>query len=349
MEMYSEHKSGHSLLHKEGVRRVFFLFPLLLLILSWLPTSCEKSTAIDPEEEARRDSAALHVALMPVQDCLPFYLAAQTGIYERLGLDVRFHTLQAQLDTDTALVRNHVHLAYSDLARAIMIQQADSFDLRAIASSPAVLQLITTQRSRVRNLNQLKERMVAVARHSITDYWSDRLTDSAHMEQTDIFRPQINNLRIRTDMLCNGTMDAVFLPEPFASEALLRGNKRNFSTEGLLPQLGAFLVPTWVLHDSTRTEQLRLLFEGYHEAATLSKDNNGVRDSVSVLLRTLCHISDTLTDTIACQLPAFSMLRSPSKEDADVALRWLNTRGKARRGYTTDTLISVFNGLESLQ
>ena len=177
MERFSSPKSDHSLPHREGEGWVFFLFLLIPFLVS-----CNSSTAVDPDDEAKRDSAALHVALMPVSDCLPFYLAQRAGIYERLGLDLRILTLQAQLDTDTALLRRRAELVYSDLARAIMIQQTDTFDLRAVATAPVELQLITARRGRVRALGQLKERMVAVARHSITDFWSDRLMDSARME-----------------------------------------------------------------------------------------------------------------------------------------------------------------------
>ncbi len=315
---------------------------ILWLLAIGLLSACHSSPTLSPEEVARRDSAALHVALLPVADCFPFYIAQRSGIYERLGLDLRILTLQARLDTDTALLHGRAELVYSDLVRAIMIQQTDTFDLRAIASAPAELDLITARRGRVRSLNQLKERMVAVARHSITDYWSDRLMDSARMTQTDIFRPQINDVRIRTDMICNGTMDAAFLPEPFAHEALLRGNTRNFSTRGLQPQLGAYLVPTWVLGDSTRTRQLRLLFQGYEEARTL-------RDSIPSLLRDLCLTPDSIVDSIARALPAFQPLERPSKEQADAALRWLSTREKAGQKYTTDTLIVDFYGLKSIQ
>ncbi len=313
-------------------------FALYILLF----TSCHSSPPPSPEEQARRDSAALHVALMPVADCFPFYLAQRCGIYERLGLDLRILTLQAQLDTDTALLRRRAELVYSDLARAIMIQQTDTFDLRAIAAAPAELELITARRGRVRSISQLKERMVAVARHSITDYWSDRLMDSARMEQTAIFRPQINDVRIRTDMICNGTMDAAFLPEPYASEARLRGNTRNFSTRGLRPHLGAFLVPSWVLRDSTRTRQLQLLFQGYEEALTL-------RDSLPPLLRELCFTPDSIIDSVARAIPAFQPLTRPSEDDAAAALRWLRSREKARSKYTTDTLITDFHGLKSTQ
>lgn len=284
----------------------------------------------------------MHVALMPVADCLPFYLAQQTGIYERLGLDLRILTLQAQLDTDTALLRRRAELVYSDLARAIMIQQADTFDLRAIAAAPAELQLITAHRGRVRTLGQLKERMVAVARHSITDFWSDRLMDSARLDQAAIFRPQINDVRIRTDMLCNGTMDAAFLPEPYALEARMRGNTCNFSTHGQPPRLGVFLVPTWVTRDSTRLHQLQQLFQGYNEALTLT-------DSLPTLLHRLCLTPDSLVDSIATVLSPFPPLNRPSQKDAEEALQWLRSRDKARRGYTTDTLIFDFHGLESIQ
>ena len=311
-------------------------------VLTSVLASCHSTPTLSPEEEARRDSAALHVALMPVADCFPFYIAQRTGIYERLGLDLRILTLQAQLDTDTALLHRRAELVYSDLVRAIMIQQADTFDVRAIASAPAEMELITARRGRVRAISQLKERMVAVARHSITDYWSDRLMDSARMEQTAIFRPQINDVRIRTDMICNGTMDAAFLPEPFACEARLRGNVSNFSTRQLQPRLGAFLVPTWVLNDTTRTRQLRLLFQGYEEARQL-------RDSIPSLLRQLCQTPDSIVDSIARALPAFAPLGRPSEEDAEAALRWLRTRDKAKSKYTTDTLITDFHGLESIQ
>ena len=304
-------------------------FALCLLFHS----SCTPSSTLSLEEQAQRDSTALHVALMPVDDCIPFYYAQRTGIYDSLGLDLRILTLQAQLDTDTALTHGHVELAYSDLVRAMMLQQ-DTVPLRVIAASDQPLHLITAYRGRVRQLSQLRERMVAVARHSITDYWSDRLMDSARMAQTDIFRPQINSVRIRTDMICNGTMDAALLPQPYALETLLRGHALNFSTEGLQPRLAALLVPTAVLTDTSRLRQIRLLFQGYDEAVEL-------RDSLPPLLKQLCLTPDSLTDSIARALPVLPTLAEPQRADADAALQWITTRDKARKGYTPDTLIQT--------
>lgn len=310
-------------------------FALCLLFLS----ACQNEQTIPPEELARRDSAALHVALMPVQDCFPFYLAERTGIYERLGLDVRIRTYMAQLDIDTTLAKDHVEVGYSDLARQIMLQQ-DSTDVRAIASFDGSLQLITPRKARVRKLNQLKEKMVAVARHSVTDYWSDRLTDTASFARSDIFRPQINNLRIRTDMLCNATMDAVFLPEPFASEAIQRGNTPNFSTANLTPRLVVLVATRQALDDKTRHAQIDLLLKGYDEAVAQLETSVAIRDSIPTLLRELCQTPDSLADSIVSRLPRFVPLGKPQQADADEAMKWLRSRNKIKKNYSPDSLIA---------
>ncbi len=315
------------------------LAAILIAVAVYLTLPRQKSAQLSPKELARRDSAALHVALMPVHDCLPFYLAQKTGIYERLGLDLRIHTLQAQLDTDTAIANGRVHAAYSDLARAIMLQQ-DSASVRAVATFDGELQLITMRRGRIRKLEQLKEKMVAISRHSITDYWSDRLTDSASLARADIFWPQINNVRIRTDMLCNGTMDAAFLPEPYASEAIIRGNKANFSTKGLRPRLMAFLVNSKALDNPDRRHQLELLLQGYAEVVAHAKDKQPLTDSLPSLLCTLCATPDSLARRVAGKLPAFKQLAAPEGSSAEAALEWLRSRGKVKKGYTIDSLFS---------
>lgn len=272
-------------------------------------------------------------------DCMPFYLAESTGIYERLGLEVRLHNYQAQLDIDTALAKGHVDVGYSDLARIIMLQQ-DSVNVRAIAASEGRLDLITPSRGRVRKLDQLKEKMVAVARHSITDYWSDRLTDTADIRRADIFRPQINDVRIRTDMICNGTMDAAFLPEPYSSEAIARGNKKNFSTLGMKPHLAAVVASGSALADPDRRHQIELLLSGYAEVVAHADDTPAIADSLPSLLRKLCLTPDSLVTRIAASLPPFKALSTLQGSDAEAALEWLRRRSKVKKGYTIDSLFS---------
>lgn len=332
MAINSIRKSDRSLHHMEGGGWVF-----LFILLSLLFAACNDNSSLSREEQAARDSAALHVALMPVHDCFPAYYAQQTGIYDSLGLDLRIVTLQAQLDTDTALMRGHAEIIYSDLVRAIFMQQ-DTTPLRAVAATEGIEFLITTRRGRVRKLNQLKERMVAVARHSITDYWSDRLTDTAQLARADIFRPQINNVRIRTDMICNNTMDAAFLPAPYAQEALMRGHRQNFTTKKLSPRLTVFVAKETAVKDSTRCQQIRLFLKGYDIAAEALNGtvNTG---SLTDLYKRLYQTPDSLLDTLFKKPLPYVPVTSPQLNDAEAALQWLKSRGQIHKGYSLDSLL----------
>ena len=312
-------------------------FGLVIILFLSLVACNSGDTGPTAEELARRDSAALHVAVMPVQDCIPLHFAERTGIFDSLGIDVRIHTLQAQLDIDTALLHRRVHLAYSDLVRAIVIQQADTFPGAVVAATEGALDLVTPRRGRVRSLPQLRERMVAVARHSITDYWSDRLTDTAGIERDAVFRPQINDVAVRTAMLINGTMDAAFLPEPYATQMTLLGANRHLATRNLKPRLTAFAASAEALADTTRLKQMLRCLQAYDIA--VERLNAYGRDSLPTMLRQLCDIPDSLADTLAIMLPPFSRIDSVRNEDARIALQWLRERGRARQDYTTDSLI----------
>lgn len=314
-----------------------------LLFLAFLMASCHSEQGIPPEELARRDSAALHVAVMPTADCLPLFVAERTGLFDSVGVDVRLITYQAQLDIDTALAKGDIELAYSDLIRAMMLQQ-DTVGLYAVAAADAHLSLVTARRGRVRKLNQLKERMVAIARHSITDYWSDRLTDSAALQRDDIFRPQINSLRVRRGMILNNTMDAAFFPEPYTTQLRLQGNHVHFPTQGQSPQLGAWLIPTRVYTDATRTKQILKLWQAYNRAADrlnahrTDRQRSEHTDSLARILQRTYEVPDSLCDTLLHLLPRFSRIAAPQRADVDAALLWLKARKQVRKGYNADTL-----------
>lgn len=311
----------------------------LLLLLAGLLFGC-RPEAPDAEqvarEQAQRDSAALKVALVPTMDCLPFYYAQAIGLYDRLGLDVRLYTYTALADCDTALVSGHVDIAYTDLIRATLLKH-NGHDLRVLWRADGKPQLITARTKRIKRLRQLKERMVLVARHSVTDFYSDAVTESAGIERTDIFRPQVNDIRLRCAMLCNGTVDAALLPEPYATQARMEGNPCLLGREPTgLPALMAWMIRAEVHNNPTRIQQARLLLAGYNRA--VEELNHGAQsDTLRALWTRLYELSGAAIDSI--QLPRFQPAAPARIEDWDMAVAWLKTRDLLPAVLPTDTLL----------
>ena len=301
------------------MRHIPFLLFIILLLLS-----CQKEQdVISPEELARQDSLALHVATLPTTDCLPVFYAQRMGLFAQRGLDLRIKPYLSQMDCDTALLNARVELAFTDLPRCLEMQ-GDSLPLRAILSTGGHASLLAAKKTRIRNPKHLNERMVALERLSAADYWSDQVVKLAGLNETDIYRPQINDIQLRTTMLLEQLVDAAFLPEPYATLVELNGHKRLFTPNDSAPSLTCLAMRRQVLTEARRVRQVELFVEAYQEAVKqLGQTPN--QDTLRTIFYQEYQLPAELADTTWKIVPA----RETRQEDAKTAFNWL--RGRERR------------------
>ena len=83
---------------------ILFLGVLLLAACGQSYEETKRLTREQKREAARKDSAALKVAVMPTMDCLPLFVAQHYHLYDTLRGGVRLKYYKAQMDCDTALM-----------------------------------------------------------------------------------------------------------------------------------------------------------------------------------------------------------------------------------------------------
>ena len=152
-----------------------------VLLLAACGQSYEETKRLTREqkrEAARKDSAALKVAVMPTMDCLPLFVAQHYHLYDTLRGGVRLKYYKAQMDCDTALMRGRVEGSVTDLVRAARMAKQGT-KLRYVATTNAYWQLISNRNSRVKQVKQLDDKMIAMTRYSVTDMLADAAIDSA--------------------------------------------------------------------------------------------------------------------------------------------------------------------------
>ena len=269
----------------------------------------KQEAMLSSEEEARTDSLTLRIAVMPVMDCLPIYYAQRTGLMKEMNLNAHIETYMAQMDIDTTLQKGHVDVGYSDLIRAIRLMPTVN-NLHAFMAGQERLTLISQKGKRVKKENQLKERMIAMCRLSVTDYWCDAFIDSLRMSNEDAYRPQVNDVQLRTDMLRSNLIDAGIYPDPYATWMLRLGHLKIEQTRDQDPQMTA-----WILRsDSTLSEKEEKQIDTYKVPA---------------------EIADSLI------LPKYHHATAPKQEDMRRAADWLKTRNRLPRSINTDDLITT--------
>ena len=188
----------------------------------------------------------------------------------------------------------------------------------------------------MRRLNHLEERMTAIARHSVTDLLLDTIIQQNKLDAAAIYHPQINNIALRCDMLCNGTIDAAFLTEPYATQAQLAGHPALYNSKKQDIQLFTFVASYKAAKDKRKLEQIKKLFKGYSMAVeTINK--GGERDSIVHIL-TNYPVDKKTADSI--KLPKFRIPSDFNQKQLETALRFLRGRKLINNSYRGDTLIN---------
>ena len=310
----------------------------LLLLLCGVICGCgsrQAQTSANLESQRKADSLALKVALMPTLDCLPFYYAEKCGLFKAAGLDVRLQTFKAQMDCDTSFARRHTDVCYTDLIRAALLQSKGT-GLYVFMQADGHHELVTAKSKRIRQTRHLKERMVAMARHSVTDLLLDTVIAQAGLDPSTVYHPQINDIALRCDMLRNATIDAAFLPEPYATQAKAEGNPVIYDSRKQRLQLMAFMLSTETATDKRKQEQVRLLIQSYNQAVEqINRKENG--DSIRrILLR--YPVNTATIDSL--KLPSFKQAEKVRPENISTALRFLSYRNLISPQYTGDTLVT---------
>ena len=302
-----------------------YLFSFLhsfILSLSLLASCSDRQEAkqLDADSTAT-DSTALRIAVMPAMNCLPVFYAEQSGLADSMGLDMKLLRYQAQMDIDTAILYGHVDIAFTDLIRVRRLQKDVS--LTPIASCDEPLSLISLKTKRVKQVNQMKEQMIAISRLSATDYWCDRVLDSTHTNYDDIYRPQVNDVWLRAEMLRQGLIDAAIVGEPFATWMTMLGHKRLFRSNGKKPRLYA-----WAACSSATKKKQQAFLNLLDSAAVRLAD-----DSQAALLRDILkhdyQLPPALADTL--ELPPLTRTSDIRQSDTEEAEKWLKKREKGKR------------------
>lgn len=255
----------------------------------------KRLSRLERQRLAKEDSAALKIAVMPTLDCLPLYVAREYKWFCDGKTDIRLKYFTSQIDCDTAILNGRVEGAVSDLVRVARMNKSGAKVKPQIATA-AYWQLLTNRNSRIRQLNQLDDKMVAMTRYSVTDMLADHVVDSAKLKSERVFKVQINDVNVRLQMLLNNEMDAMFVTEPQATLARLAKHKVLLDTRKMNWHMGVIAFREKPMKDVDRKRQYDVFVKAYNQACD-SINKNGIA-RYAHLMEKYCRTRSAVLDSI---------------------------------------------------
>lgn len=297
-----------------------------LLFIVWGITamfSCANENHRKAHKNSKKETADLTIGVMPITDCLPFYVAGYSRIFEKEGVKVKLITYKSSLECGAAIRQAKIDGAYLTLPELIFLD-GQGVKLKAVMGMDGKMTLVTNRTKRIKKLSSMKERTIAISRHDTSDFLLDEIAEITKIKPFDLLRPQINNIEIRKSMLENNQVDAAVLPSPYDDLSISRGNIKVYSTENSKIKFGCLCFRDSVLKN--KKDKIRKLLVSYHKAGNAINKNRNQADSVLIKIYQL-----SVREKDSLKLPEFSKAVRVSAKDWNKAATWSIKRGYAAK------------------
>ena len=301
------------------MKRINYLLILAVLTL----VSCGKS---DKELQAERQAQkvaereayqkAYKIAVMPTMDCLPAYLLKDSLLYDTAKVDIRLCRFNAQMDCDTAMIGGSVQAAFSDLVRTERLKHRNKVLMHYLTDTNLNWQLIADKDSKLKQLSDLSDKIVAMTRFSGTDLLTDMAVKKAKPKY-QVFRVQVNDVLVRLAMLQNHEIDAYWFAEPQITKALAADNNSLFNSEDAGVRLGVVAIM-----DKVRRQDEEAAFAAAYDKAVEQINKNGVK-YYSALIQKYMKVDESVVRA----LPdiKYTKIGPPRKADLLMARNFLSS------------------------
>jgi NitT/TauT family transport system substrate-binding protein len=191
---------------------------LLLALFSLALAAC--APAAEP--------AALKIAVLPVIDALPMYVAQQAGLFEKHNVSVTFVPVASAPERDQLVSAGQADGMINE-ALSTALYNKDEVQVqivryaRAATPDTALFSILASGQSGIDTLEKLKGVQIGISEGTVIDYLTDRLLQAEGFTPDEIQTIAVPKIPDRLNLLGTGELEAATLPEPATSLAQKQG------------------------------------------------------------------------------------------------------------------------------
>jgi len=198
------------------------LFPTLFL---WLLTASLCLSACQPAAAA---SVTLKIAVIPVLDALPMYLAQKEGLFTSRGLAVEFVPVASGAERDQLIASGQADGMLNEVLSTLLFNREKTQVqmvryARAATPTAPLFRILASGKSGITRVEDLKGVEIGISDATIIAYLTDRMLEKKGFSPQDIKTVGVPKIPDRLALLSSGQLKAGVLPDPTSSLAVQQG------------------------------------------------------------------------------------------------------------------------------
>ncbi len=179
---------------------------------------------------AKPEEPNLKLALIPVLDTIPIFIAEENGYFAEQGITVETIPVKSPQERDVLVTTGQVDGVLTDL-QSVGLLNKDAPKLKAVYTSrrpfpnAPMFRILAGPKTDINAPADLKGVQIGISANTIMDYLADRMLASEGLKPEEIAKIEIGQIPVRFEQLMNGNIQAAALPDPLAQGAIAGGAK----------------------------------------------------------------------------------------------------------------------------
>lgn len=205
-------------------KRQFFIGIILVLFaMSLLLSGCAQATPAGPAE-----TVTISMAILPILDNLPMYVAQQEGLFEANNVRVEFIPVGSAAERDQVIVAGRADGMINETISTLLYNK-DQPQIQIVGFSRTATptnsqySILAAKNSDIDSVDGLKGVEIGISEGTIIEYITDRLLEAEGYSASDINTIAVPKISDRMALLDSGELKAATLPDPLSSLAIQQG------------------------------------------------------------------------------------------------------------------------------
>jgi NitT/TauT family transport system substrate-binding protein len=176
------------------------------------------------------EDTKLKVALIPVLDVLPVFVAQQNGYFAEQGIEVEAIPVKSAQERDVLLQTGQTDGVLTDLQSTALLNK-DGAKVKAVYTSrrpypdAPMFRILAGPATDLSVPADLKGVPIGISQNTVIEYLTDRILEAEGVSPEDVAVLEVSAIPVRFEQLMNGNIQAATLPDPLASAAIAAGAK----------------------------------------------------------------------------------------------------------------------------
>lgn len=279
-----------------------------------------------PATEVQKEAVTLKIAVLPIIDTLPMYVAQQEGLFAKHNVNVEFVPVASAPERDQILAAGQADGTINETL-AVMLFNKEKIQMQAVRYALVPTEghghffILASGQSGITTVEGLKGVEIGVSQGTVIEYATERILQAEGFSTDDIKTIAVPKIPDRMALLASGELKAGVMPDPLASLVVGQGGVI-VADDSKYPQYGFSVISFRKDVIDANADAVKGFLAAVEEATTLV---NADPTKYKNVLSEQKLVPEPLIEKY--QAPVFPTAGIPTEEEWNDAMAWLKEKG----------------------